>query len=181
MRIILAFILSFCAYSDCLEKYQESYNAKSAKYQEKLKRYQENKNNALFSRDILVSAIGSKLEAPSKENIYEEAILRSAGIGYQYKTVAVMDIYKKLRPLHPFITPELIQSEFKEGLTSGEFCKGLFGKYRIEKAKKYVISKLKLKRDIAKMQDIKVNDESGPKIIKDNTSVIIPAYRTKSR
>lgn len=149
-----------------------------AKYEKKLKRYQENKNNALFSRDILVATIGSKLEAPTKEDIFEADILHSARLGYEYKTVAVMDLYKKLKPVHPFITPELVQAEFKEGLTSGAFCKGIFGKYRIKKAKKYVLKKLNLKRDIAKMDDIRVNDDIEPKVI-DNTSIVIPSFKTK--
>ena len=158
MRFILILLITSSVSANCLEKYQESYEKKMEKYSKAMKRYQSNKSNAMFSRNIIVSSIGQKLEPPTKDNMFEEEILRSAGLGYEYLTETVMDIHKELKPKHPFIEVDMIKNEFKKGIASGDFCRGIFGKYRVAKAKKYVLKKLKAKRDIAQSDDESIVD-----------------------
>lgn len=168
MKIILLFIISISSYANCLQSYEQSYEIKMNKYKKKMKRYRDNRNNALFSTNIIVGSIVMSLEPPTKEHIFEEQVLRSAAIGTDYNTDAVMSIFEKLKPIHPFITPKIVQSEFKKGLINGDFCKGILGKYRIERAKKYVLKSLKSKRDLAIVEDTNINDTEGSKLLNSN-------------
>ena len=158
VKLILLLIFSITAHSNCLEDYQKSYETKMSKYKAKMKRYRANRSNGLLSNSIIMASIASVLEPPTKEHIFEEEVLRSAGLISEYDSKAVTDIHKKLRPIHPFIDSKTIKDEFKKGLDSGVFCRGIFGKFRIDRAKKYVLKQLKSKRDIAISSDPHIYD-----------------------
>lgn len=163
MRLLLIFIFSTSIFCNCLDDYKSSYKKKIDKYQLRLKNYNDNRSRSMFSKDIVVSILNSKSKAPKKPYIFEEDILQSAGFKTDFKTVAVMEIYNQLKSVHPFIKPELVQAEFKAGLSSGNFCKSIFGKKRMGQAKKYVLKRLKAKRDVAKAEDLKINDQQNIK------------------
>ena len=141
--------------SECYKKYKADLKKKSDRYSKASKRYYNNRMSAAFSGNIIIAGIGNSLTHPKRDdyNMFEGEILKAADYNIEkneYKPNGLAGIYTASLAKYPnSASYSKVVSFVQEGFSSERFCKGIMGKYGINRVERYVLKQFKAESKLA--------------------------------